>query len=98
MTEKQRGFAFIEFDEVEDAFAAIDNYDQTDFMDRTIRVRKSKPMYLKPNYHVPVWHNDNWLQEIENKKLENERLTKEMEEKSRALGLPIFKNIEKKDD
>lgn len=67
-------------------------------MDRTIRVRKSKPMHLKPNYHVPVWHNDNWLQEIENKKLENERLTKEMEEKSRALGLPIFKNIEKKDD
>lgn len=55
-------------------------------------------MHLKPNYHVPVWHNDNWLQEIENKKLENERLTKEMEEKSRAMGLPIFKNIEKKDD
>ena len=55
-------------------------------------------MHLKPNYHVPVWHNDNWLQEIENKKFENERLTKEMEEKSRAMGLPIFKNIEKKDD
>lgn len=32
VTEKQRGFGFVEFDEIEDAAAAIDNYDQTEFM------------------------------------------------------------------
>lgn len=44
--------------------SAIDNYDQTDFMDRTIRVRKSKPQDLKPDYHDAVWRNDDWLQKI----------------------------------
>lgn len=62
ITEKFRGFAFVEFDEREDALAAIDNYDKTDFMDRTIKVRRSKPIDLKPNYHTPIWHNDHWLQ------------------------------------
>ena len=57
-------------------------------MDRTIRVRKSKPMHLKPNYHMPVWHNDDWLQGIENKKIEDEKYTKEMEERNKELGLP----------
>jgi len=97
VTEKKRGFAFIQFDEKEEAMSAIDNYDQTDFMDRTIRVRKSKAMDLKPNYHRPIWHNDDWLQEIEKKKIENEQLTLELEKKNRELGLPIFKNVEKKD-
>ena len=54
-------------------------------------------MHLKPNYHVPIWHNDDWLQGIENKKLENEQYTKEMQIKNKELGLPIFKNVEKKD-
>lgn len=93
-----RGYAFVEFDEREDAMAAIDNYDQTDFMERTIRVRKSKPVDLKPNYHEAVWRNDDWLQKIERIKLENEKHTLEEQAKARALGLPIFKNLEKKDD
>ena len=29
MTEKKRGFAFVQFDEKEEAMSAIDNYDQT---------------------------------------------------------------------
>ena len=78
VSEEKRGFAFVEFDEREDAMAAIDNYDQTEFMERTIRVRKSKPVDLKPNYHKPVWHNDNWLQGIEEKKIADEKLTKEL--------------------
>jgi hypothetical protein len=66
-------------------------------MERTIRVRKSKPMHLKPNYHVPVWHNDEWLQGIENKKMENEKFTQEQQARNRELGLPIWKNAEKKE-
>lgn len=71
VTDKFRGFAFIEFDEKEDAFAAIDNYDRTEFMGRNIKVRKSKPVDLKPNYHKPLWDNDDWLTKIEQKKMDD---------------------------
>jgi hypothetical protein len=54
---------------MEDALSAIDNYDHTDFMDRVIKVRKSKPLDLKPNYHVPVWNNDDWLAGVEQRKV-----------------------------
>lgn len=64
LTLKYRGFAFIEFDEREDAYAAIDNYDRTEFMGRNIKVRKSKRVDMKPNYHKPVWHGDDWLTKI----------------------------------
>lgn len=60
---------------MEDALSAIDNYDQTDFMERVIKVRKSKPLDLKPNYHVPVWNNDDWLAGVEQRKIDNEKLT-----------------------
>lgn len=33
-------------------------------MDRTIRVRKSKPQDQKPNYHEAIWKNDEYLQKI----------------------------------
>jgi peptidyl-prolyl isomerase E (cyclophilin E) len=91
-----RGYAFVEFDERDDAMAAIDNYDQTEFLERTIRVRKSKPVDMKPNYQDAVWRNDNWLQGIENKKLEDEKFTLEEQNKARTMGMPIYKNMEKK--
>jgi hypothetical protein len=49
-------------------------------------------MDMKPNYHDAVWRNDDWLQKIERTKLENEQFTLEEQAKSRAMGLPIFKN------
>ena len=67
-------------------------------MGRTIKVRKSRALDLKPNYHKPVWANDDWLQGIENKKIETEKLTKEEEIKSKQLGLPVYKNVEPKED
>jgi peptidyl-prolyl isomerase E (cyclophilin E) len=93
VSERMRGYAFVEFDEREDAVAAIDNYDQTEFLERTIRVRKSKPVDMKPNYQDAVWRNDDWLQKIERAKLENEKYTQEEQAKARALGLPIFKDM-----
>ena len=63
--EKFRGFAFVEFDEREDASAAIDNYDKSDFLERTIRVRRARPVDQKPNYHKAVWANDDWMQQAE---------------------------------
>ena len=40
---KSRGFAFIEFDEDEDAAAAIENMDGAELMGRAIRVNAAKP-------------------------------------------------------
>ncbi len=79
ITNSFRGFAFVEFDERQDALAAIDNYDRTEFMNRTIKVRKARPLDLKPNYHKPVWANDDWLQNIQKRKIQTEKLTKEEE-------------------
>ena len=67
-------------------------------MGRTIKVRRSKPVDSKPNYHKPVWHNDDWLTKIEQKKIEDEQYTKKMQDKSRSLGLPVFKNQEKPEE
>ena len=68
-TEQIRGFAFLEFDEKEDASAAIDNYDKTEFMERTIKVRRSKPNRDRVNYHEAIWHKDDWYSKIEQKKI-----------------------------
>ena len=35
--------------------SAIDNYDKTEFMGRTIKVRKAKPLEAKYNYNKAVW-------------------------------------------
>lgn len=94
--ERLRGFAFVEFDEREDASAAIDNYDKSEFLTRTIRVRRARPLDQKPNYHQAVWANDDWMQRIEQQKIETENLTRDQEEKNRGLGLPIFKEVQPK--
>ena len=49
--------------------AAIDNYDRTQFMDRVIKVRKSKPLDMKPKYNEAVWNNDDWLAKAEQRKI-----------------------------
>ena len=64
LTVKVRGFAFVEFDEREDASSAIDNYDKSEFMERTIRVRRARPIDKKPDYHRAVWANDAWMQDM----------------------------------
>lgn len=98
ITQLQRGFAFVEFDEKEDADSAIDNYDKSDFMGKTIRVRRAKPLESKHNYHEAVWANDKWLQNIENEKIETQVLTKEQQEKNRKEGLPVYKNLPAKSE
>lgn len=63
-TEKHRGFAFIEFELVEDAAAAIDNMNDGELFGRTIRVNLAKPQKLKEGQSSrAVWAEDTWLQE-----------------------------------
>lgn len=62
-TQKHRGFAFVEFELVEDAAAAIDNMDESELYGRTIRVNVARPKMLKEGSSRPVWSEDSWLRE-----------------------------------
>ncbi|XP_060523881.1 peptidyl-prolyl cis-trans isomerase E [Cylas formicarius] len=62
-SEKHRGFAFVEFESVEDAAAAIDNMNDSELFGRTIRVNIAKPQKIKEGSTRPVWSEDSWLQE-----------------------------------
>ncbi|XP_075981149.1 peptidylprolyl isomerase cyclophilin-33 [Anticarsia gemmatalis] len=61
-TEKHRGFAFIEFENAEDAAAAIDNMNDSELFGRTIRVNIAAPQRIKEGSTRPVWSEDTWLQ------------------------------------
>ncbi|CUT99661.1 peptidyl prolyl cis trans isomerase E [Echinococcus multilocularis] len=60
-TEKHRGFAFIEYEEAEDAIAAIDNMNEGEIFGRTIRVNVARPVRIREGYGKAVWSDDNWL-------------------------------------
>ena len=60
-TQKHRGFAFVEFELVEDSAAAIDNMNESELHGRTIRVNVARPKMLKEGSSRPVWSEDSWL-------------------------------------
>jgi len=70
-TEKHRGFAFIEFENAEDAAAAIDNMNDSELFGRTIRVNLAKPQRIKEGSTRPVWAEDSWLQQHAGETLKN---------------------------
>ena len=69
-TQKHRGFAFVEFELVEDAAAAIDNMNESELFGRTIRVNVARPKMLKEGSSRPVWSEDAWLRKHAGKTLE----------------------------
>ncbi|XP_047539401.1 peptidyl-prolyl cis-trans isomerase [Vanessa atalanta] len=78
-TEKHRGFAFIEFENAEDAAAAIDNMNDSELFGRTIRVNIAAPQRIKEGSTRPVWSEDSWLQKHAGETL---NVNKEGEEES----------------
>ncbi|ELU07293.1 hypothetical protein CAPTEDRAFT_153839 [Capitella teleta] len=60
-TEKHRGFAFVEFETVEDCSAAIDNMNDAELYGRTIRVNLAKPQKYREGSSRPIWEDDDWL-------------------------------------
>lgn len=46
-TQKHRGFAFVEFENAEDAAAAIDNMNDAELFGRTIKVNIARPAKIK---------------------------------------------------
>uniref|UniRef100_B4MQL9 Peptidyl-prolyl cis-trans isomerase n=1 Tax=Drosophila willistoni TaxID=7260 RepID=B4MQL9_DROWI len=61
-SQKHRGFAFIEYEQFEDAASAIDNMNDSELCGRTIRVNLAKPVRVKEDSFKPVWADDDWLQ------------------------------------
>ena len=68
-TQKHRGFAFVEFELVEDAAAAMDNMNESELFGRTIRVNVARPKMLKEGSSRPVWSEDAWLRKHAGKTL-----------------------------
>uniref|UniRef100_A0A182TM61 Peptidyl-prolyl cis-trans isomerase E n=1 Tax=Anopheles melas TaxID=34690 RepID=A0A182TM61_9DIPT len=71
-SQKHRGFAFIEFENAEDAAAAVDNMNDSELCGRTIRVNTAKPQRIKEGSNRPVWADDNWLQKHAGATLKND--------------------------
>ncbi|CAH8623807.1 unnamed protein product [Schistosoma mattheei] len=73
-TEKHRGFAFVEFEEVEDAMSAIDNMNESEIFGRTIRVNVARPVRIREGWSRPVWSDENWLKKYGSAPLEGRKL------------------------
>jgi peptidyl-prolyl isomerase E (cyclophilin E) len=54
-TQKNRGFGFVDFEEVADAAAAMDNMNNSELYGRVLKVNIAKPMANKLGSHKPVW-------------------------------------------
>nr|CAH8870476.1 unnamed protein product [Trichobilharzia regenti] len=73
-TEKHRGFAFVEFEEAEDAMSAIDNMNESEIFGRTIRVNVARPVRIREGWSRPVWSDENWLKKYGSAPLEARKL------------------------
>ena len=74
-TQKNRGFAFIEYETADDAASAIDNMNDSELFGRSIRVNLAKPVTIKETSSKPVWSEDQWLSNAMNSTGEDKSAT-----------------------
>ena len=55
ITGKNRGFGFVQFEEIEDAEDAMDNMHNAELFGRVLTVNIAKAQSIKLGYHRPVW-------------------------------------------
>ncbi|CAH0722908.1 unnamed protein product, partial [Brenthis ino] len=87
-TEKHRGFAFIEFENAEDAAAAIDNMNDSELFGRTIRVNIAAPQRIKEGSTRAVWSEDTWLQKHAGETLNVDKDSEETKQKTDSDTIP----------
>ncbi|EDW60943.1 peptidyl-prolyl cis-trans isomerase E [Drosophila virilis] len=97
-SQKHRGFAFIEYENYEDAASAIDNMNDSELCGRTIRVNLAKPVRVKEDSFKPVWADDDWLQKHAGATLEPEGETEADKEKveTPSTGPAVIEKSEKR--
>ncbi|RKP34866.1 hypothetical protein BJ085DRAFT_28451 [Dimargaris cristalligena] len=59
---QHRGFGFVEFEEADDALAAVDNMHFGEIYGQVIKVNLARPMRLKEGSSRAIWSEDAWLQ------------------------------------
>lgn len=87
-TQKHRGFAFVEFEQAEDAVAAIDNMNDSELFGRTIRVNVAKPMKIKEGSTRAVWSEDSWLRQHAGETLNDDEEGAATEAPEKVTGNP----------
>ncbi|EAQ86664.1 hypothetical protein CHGG_07917 [Chaetomium globosum CBS 148.51] len=83
-TEPHRGFAYVEFEDVEDAKEAIDNMDQAELFGRVIKVSAAKAPKSAGQVlggKTAVWEQEGWL--AENAVSEEDRLATDQAQNAR---------------
>ncbi|EMR71502.1 hypothetical protein MGN70_001969 [Eutypa lata] len=78
-TDPHRGFAYVEYEDADDAKEAIDNMDQAEFFGRVLRVSAAKPPKSAEEglgSKTAVWEQEGWL--AENAVSDEDRLAAEM--------------------
>eukprot|EP00347_Sterkiella_histriomuscorum_P014995 403358715 len=63
-TQRQRGFAHIEFEDSEDCEHAIFNMNDSEFFGKVIKVSYAKPMRAKADSKKSVWQSEDYLRTI----------------------------------
>lgn len=97
-TGKHRGFGFVEYEDKEDAAAAIDNMHNGELYGRVLKVNFAQPMKIKGGdkgwSHQAIWADaDSYMQELEAEQ-ELEGLEKEKEKKATAGDADAMKALE----
>jgi peptidyl-prolyl isomerase E (cyclophilin E) len=89
-TGKHRGFGFVEFEDKDDAAAAVDNMHNSELFGRVLRVNFAQPAKIKGGdkgwSHQPVWADaDKYIEELAAEQ-EFEALEKEQKKKAREAA------------
>ncbi|KAG2497432.1 hypothetical protein HYH03_004587 [Edaphochlamys debaryana] len=100
-TGTHRGFGFVEYEDKEDAAAAIDNMHNAELFGRVLKVNYAQPMKIKGGdkgwSHLPVWADtDRYIDELdaenemtELEKEQRKQLAKEAQEAEAGAGAVV---------
>jgi peptidyl-prolyl isomerase E (cyclophilin E) len=58
--ERHKGFAFIEYEDIEDCVHAIENMNDSELCSRVIRVNFAKPQRFREGYYKPIWMEEDY--------------------------------------
>jgi peptidyl-prolyl isomerase E (cyclophilin E) len=87
-----KGFAFVEFDDPEDAAEAIFNMDGAELMGRTLHVSLAQPNQMSLSSHQAVWSTDEWFQQqagLDNKVDQENREATQHDQSALKNQIPI---------
>ncbi|CAM9861890.1 unnamed protein product [Phaeothamnion confervicola] len=61
---ENRGFGFVQYEEEEDALAALENMDGSELFGRVLKVNLARPMKHKLGSGKAVWTAEEWFQQM----------------------------------